>query len=448
MDTRTQHTSPAKPSSPLVPLTFNVPRQELLADEFPDLAPGLVMSTFRARHVWSGVAWRRAFPGRGDQSALARRMVSQLLADTGRVDDARWVTAELVSNAVRHSRSGQARGFFVVEVLRGSEMVRIVVYDLGGGPAPDFSRLPGTVPETAEGGRGLAGVAGLAVRVGVAGDAVCGHAVWADLALTGDAAGAREGELVVAGPVAMDDRASRGAALSERDKSPDQVSAFGQELWAQQTLAQLRREWPDWAFLVVGYRWLAMRGKVVTVNAAGPEELRHALRSIPAPANAAEPVTVSGSAVSRSIECGLSEAAMVLPTLAGPLHGEPGVSGTKASLAPVSLSRPDVGGMRGDGGSGAGLCGPLTGSVPSPGVMTAERSVTGTWAVAGGGVARTGWWPGGWWRLCRGRGRSRPGSHPRQGIGSACRTAPVAEGEPSHRHAPSRLSAQVAAIAA
>ena len=158
-------------------------------EEFPDLAPGLVMSTLRSTRLWGGMAWRRAFPGRGDQSALARRMVGQLLADTARVDDAMWVTAELVSNALRHSCSGRERGFLVVEVLRGADSVRIVVYDLGGGPIPDFSRTPGTLPEAAEEGRGLAGVAESAVRTGVAGDAVTGHAVWAELALAGEATG-------------------------------------------------------------------------------------------------------------------------------------------------------------------------------------------------------------------------------------------------------------------
>ncbi|HEY1158556.1 MAG TPA: hypothetical protein VGE95_20015, partial [Arthrobacter sp.] len=72
----------------------------------------------------------------------------------------------------------------MVEVLRGVESVRIVVYDLGGGPVPDFSRTPGTVPEAAENDRGLAGVAELAARTGVTGDAVTGHAVWAELSLT------------------------------------------------------------------------------------------------------------------------------------------------------------------------------------------------------------------------------------------------------------------------
>ncbi|WP_344220089.1 ATP-binding protein [Nonomuraea bangladeshensis] len=180
MDNRNQHA--------ILDQTSRSCDQQPRVAEFPDLAPGLVMSTFRSSQLWSGMAWRRAFAGRADQSAPARQMVQQLLAGTGRADDARWVTAELVSNALRHTRSGQAQGFFVVEVLRGTDVVRIVVYDLGGGCVPDFVRRPGSVPETAEYGRGLLGVAELAIRMGVAGDASTGHAVWADLALNSETA--------------------------------------------------------------------------------------------------------------------------------------------------------------------------------------------------------------------------------------------------------------------
>ncbi|MFE0156844.1 ATP-binding protein [Nonomuraea sp. NPDC059007] len=198
MNTRTHHTSLAALSSPLTWPAFLRHRQAPLVEEFPDLAPGLMMSTLRAARLWGGMAWRRAFPGRGDQSALARRMVGQLLADTARVEDAVWVTAELVSNALRHTCSGRERGFFVVEVLRGAASVRIVVYDLGGGPVPDFSRIPGRLPE-AEEGRGLAGVAKLAARTGAAGDEVTGHAVWAELALAGQATGSASDVTAVGG---------------------------------------------------------------------------------------------------------------------------------------------------------------------------------------------------------------------------------------------------------
>ncbi|MFI6816112.1 ATP-binding protein [Nonomuraea sp. NPDC050328] len=455
MDTHT----PRHPASPDPSRSFFPPAGLPPAEQFPDLAPGLVMSTFRTRRVWEGMAWRRAFPGRGDQSALARRMVGQLLADTERADDARWVTAELVSNALRHTRSGQGRGFFVVEVLLGIETARIVVYDLGGGPVPDFSRSPDGVPETAEDGRGLAGVAALAVRVGAAGDAVTGHAVWADLALTvnpvgasvrpqevrpctaaADAGAAGARELVVTGPVAVVDLAGRSAVRSDHGRKTDRVSAFGQEPWAQQALAELRRNWPDWAFLVVRYRWLAIRGKQVIVSATDPQELRYALPPIHAQANPAGPV---------AIEHRVPDPALALPTLDELLRGEPGVSWIRTSSPPpIPASTRAAGGLRVDGGPGAGLSGPLTGAGPSLGMMVAECSVTGTWAVADSGGARSGWWPSGWWRLGRRRGRSRSGSRTGQGADAAGGTGRVGEGGPRHRRARTRLSAPDSPVAA
>ncbi|MFD9950702.1 ATP-binding protein [Nonomuraea sp. NPDC059023] len=225
MNTHTQHTS--QPSNLLAPSAFPL-RREPVGEEFPDLAPGLMMSTLRAVRLWGGMAWRRAFPGRGDQSALARRMVGQLLADTGRVEDAVWVTAELVSNALRHTCSGRERGFFVVEVLLGAASVRIVVYDLGGGPVPDFSRAPGALPE-AEEGRGLAGVAKLAVRTGAAGDEVTGHAVWAELALAEQVTGS-----------ASD--ATAAGATAERDVDVPETGGVRELLAADRSDASSRQE--------------------------------------------------------------------------------------------------------------------------------------------------------------------------------------------------------------
>jgi hypothetical protein len=219
MNTSTYCVSSAAKSRSLTSLAFPLLRREPLGEEFPDLAPGLVMSTFRSARLWGGMGWRRAFPGRGDQSALARRMVGQLLADTACVDDAVWVTAELVSNALRHTDSGRERGFFVVEVLLGAEVARIVVYDLGGGgPVSDFSQTLGALPETAENGRGLAGVAELAVRAGAAGDEVSGHAVWVDLALTGEAAGSSDGGEQAASAQGLE--AARGGLGQPVDAGP------------------------------------------------------------------------------------------------------------------------------------------------------------------------------------------------------------------------------------
>ncbi|NRQ33953.1 ATP-binding protein [Nonomuraea sp. NN258] len=155
------------------------------AEGFPELQPGPVLAAARRGQGWEGM-WRRAFIGRADQAAPARRLVRLLLDDTGCAEDAEWVAAELISNALLHSRSGEAGGLFVVEVARTAERVRLSVYDLGGGVVPDFGRAIEAArerPGQREGGYGLLGVAELAARVGVSGDRINGHAVWAEFHL-------------------------------------------------------------------------------------------------------------------------------------------------------------------------------------------------------------------------------------------------------------------------
>jgi hypothetical protein len=228
----------------------------------------------------------------------------------------------------------------------------------------------------------------------------------------------------------------RGHAGGELKKNADQVSAYGQEPWAREALADLRREWPDWAFLVVRYRWLAIRGKEVIVSADGPRELRDALPPVlperlePDSTEAAPP---PGPGSLGRVERAVPEPGPVrLATLAQLLNGAPGVSWIRASVPPSTMvSASGAGahaGVAGGGdGAGAGLCGPLTADGSPPGVMAAERSVTGTWAVTGAGGARAAWWQRGWWPWGRGRDRARTG--PRAGEDAAsARTAGLVEG--------------------
>lgn len=163
------------------------PRQQ---GRLPDPQPALVMEEVRAGCAEDGLVWRQTFAGRGDQAAPARHLVRLLLQDTVRAEDAEWVAAELTSNALQHTRSGARGGFFVVEVARTALAARVAVYDLGGGAVPDFNQAIAAErrvkPDQRENGRGLPGVARLADLVGVAGDPVCGHAVWAELRLAPD----------------------------------------------------------------------------------------------------------------------------------------------------------------------------------------------------------------------------------------------------------------------
>lgn len=129
------------------------------------------------------MVWRQAFPGAPEQASRARALVRCLLADTAMVDDAEFVAAELVNNALLHTRSGRPGGFFVVEVVRWPVGVRVGVHDLGGAPTPDVTGTQPVRPrlDHAEDGRGLMAVRRLARRVGRDGHPATGHMVWADL---------------------------------------------------------------------------------------------------------------------------------------------------------------------------------------------------------------------------------------------------------------------------
>lgn len=125
--------------------------------------------------------WRRVFSGRADQVGAARLLAASLFAGTKREEDVAVVVAELAGNAVRHSRSGSAQGWFGLEVTL-QDVAYIAVTDLGGGCVPTIrSEEPGC--ETRVNGRGLLIVSRLALAVGIHGSPKNGHTVWADVDL-------------------------------------------------------------------------------------------------------------------------------------------------------------------------------------------------------------------------------------------------------------------------
>ncbi|MEU6786979.1 ATP-binding protein [Nonomuraea angiospora] len=208
---------------------------------FPAPQPDRVLAEVRSGHGGGGgLVWRRTFAGRGDQAAPARRLVRLLLENTPRAEDAEWVAAELISNALRHSMSGAAGGYFVVEVARSAHLARVVLYDLGGGAVPALDRGVPAARKTETGqredGRGLVGVAQLAAAMGVCGDPITGHAVWAELSLApfGDqerqqlfSAPLKEGDAAAWGSVLLPDEAGPAPAhmaLSAADESQAQAS--------------------------------------------------------------------------------------------------------------------------------------------------------------------------------------------------------------------------------
>ncbi|WP_396446858.1 ATP-binding protein [Actinomadura sp.] len=125
--------------------------------------------------------WRRVYPGRADQVRVARVFAATLFEGTGREEDVAVVVAELSTNAVRHSRSGEGRGWFGLEVTL-AEIAYIAVTDLGGGCVPTIrSETPGCEPRV--GGYGLLTVSKLALAMGVHGSPDDGFTVWADMDL-------------------------------------------------------------------------------------------------------------------------------------------------------------------------------------------------------------------------------------------------------------------------
>ncbi|WP_369158531.1 ATP-binding protein [Streptomyces sp. R02] len=124
--------------------------------------------------------WCRAFPGLPEQVAEARHFVAALLEKWGCVDEGALVAGELAANAVRHSLSGKAGGWFLVVVGFGTDFVRIEVIDQGSDSAPAMR----DVTDLEEGGRGLMLVAACAKDWG-AKTLPQGSSVWADLVLEG-----------------------------------------------------------------------------------------------------------------------------------------------------------------------------------------------------------------------------------------------------------------------
>ncbi|MEH0655730.1 ATP-binding protein [Streptomyces scabiei] len=120
--------------------------------------------------------WCRAFPGLPDQVAEARLFVAALLQERGVADDAVLVVSELATNAVRHTLSGSAGGWFLVVVAFRADGVRLEVVDQGGDNVPEMC----DVVSQDNGGRGLWLVSACAKDWGVK-DVPSGRTVWADL---------------------------------------------------------------------------------------------------------------------------------------------------------------------------------------------------------------------------------------------------------------------------
>ena len=94
---------------------------------------------------------RRIFPGSPDQVAHARHFVGRMLDACPVADDAVLLASELITNAIKHTASGDG-GKFIVTVYRADERLRVEVRDDGS------ANTPATRPvlEAGESGYGLA----------------------------------------------------------------------------------------------------------------------------------------------------------------------------------------------------------------------------------------------------------------------------------------------------
>ncbi|MFF3846994.1 ATP-binding protein [Streptomyces sp. NPDC002328] len=128
--------------------------------------------------------WSRIFPGQAWQVAEARHFVAALLEGeaAGLVDDAVLVVGELAANAVRHSRSGWYRGWFLVIVGFTDDFVRIQVVDQGSDSEPMVRSVNAPLEQS---GRGLMLVSAYAKDWGVKDRPAGGRCVWAELARVG-----------------------------------------------------------------------------------------------------------------------------------------------------------------------------------------------------------------------------------------------------------------------
>jgi anti-sigma regulatory factor (Ser/Thr protein kinase) len=112
--------------------------------------------------------WTRNFRGSKDQVPEVRRWLEDLLPGCGPRGDVLLLASELCTNAIVHSRSGEAGGQFSVDVEWAPQLARVVVGDQGSAKAPALVMGKGEAGQLGESGRGLLLVDGVADDWGTA----------------------------------------------------------------------------------------------------------------------------------------------------------------------------------------------------------------------------------------------------------------------------------------
>jgi hypothetical protein len=80
--------------------------------------------------------WSRDFPGQKAQVRAVRAWIEGLLPACDAREDLVTIASELGTNAVTHTRSGQAEGRFTVDVTWSPERTRVVAGDQGSDEVP------------------------------------------------------------------------------------------------------------------------------------------------------------------------------------------------------------------------------------------------------------------------------------------------------------------------
>lgn len=129
-------------------------------------------------HRHDAMVWRQIYPGHGAHVRAARQFPALLLGRAGLADDAEWVAGELISNAIKYSRSGEHGGWFGLEVGLWRRSAWVAIRDQGGASVPTVVP-PAPADEMVAHGWGLCTVAKLASRLEITGAPRAGHTVYA-----------------------------------------------------------------------------------------------------------------------------------------------------------------------------------------------------------------------------------------------------------------------------
>jgi hypothetical protein len=113
--------------------------------------------------------WTRQFRGGPDQVLEVRHWLEDLLPDCAARADVILLASELCTNAIVHSRSGEAGGQFSVDIDWAPALARVVIGDQGSAKTPAVAPRADDAGHLGESGRGLLLVDDLADDWGTAG---------------------------------------------------------------------------------------------------------------------------------------------------------------------------------------------------------------------------------------------------------------------------------------